>query len=78
MSADAETGIRPVNGEPELVADGSIVGWDISSRVRINFVSDQIFVTGQGMDAPTERTVTPAQVRRWGLLLLAWAAGMQP
>jgi hypothetical protein len=74
----AETDIRPVAGEPELVADGSIVGWDISSRVRINFVGDQILVTGQGMDAPTERTVTPAQVRRWGLLLLAWAAGMQP
>jgi hypothetical protein len=70
--------LQRVAGEPELVADGSIVGWDISSRVRINFVSDEIMITGQGLGAPLERTVTPAQVRRWGLLLLAWAAGMQP
>jgi hypothetical protein len=70
--------LQPANGDPELLADGSIVAWEISSRTRISFVSDQIFITGHFPDPPTERTVTAAQVRKFGLLLLAWAAGMQP
>jgi hypothetical protein len=71
--------LRPVAGDPELLADGSIVAWEISSRTRISFVADQVFVTGGPFGTPpTERTVTAAQVRKFGLLLLAWAAGMQP
>jgi hypothetical protein len=74
VSDEATTELRPAAGDPELLADGSIVGWDISSRTRICFVNDQILVTGQGLDAPTERTVTPEQVRRFALLLLAYTA----
>ena len=69
--------VQPVAGDPELLADGSIVGWDISSRTRICFVGDQILVTGNGVDVPTERTVTPEQVRRFALLLLAYTAAQQ-
>jgi hypothetical protein len=70
--------LQPANGDPELLADGSIVAWEISSRTRISFVHDQIFVTGHFPDPPTERIVTAEQVRRFALLLLAWAERMQP
>jgi hypothetical protein len=69
--------IQPAAGDPELLADGSIVAWEISSRTRISFVSDQIFVTGHFPDPPTERLVTAEQVRRFALLLLLLAERIQ-
>jgi hypothetical protein len=69
--------IQPAAGDPELLADGSIVAWEISSRTRISFVHDQIFITGHFPDPPTERTVTVEQIRRFANLLLDFAAEQQ-